>query len=172
MTTSANHPLEMIRPRRKITGLSAILLPFLENGDVDWPSFRAHVERTANAGLTPAVNMDTGYVHLLDDDTRRQVLRATRETLGGGAFVAGAFVKDQPGAAFDADGYKQQMEWIGEFGGTPVIFQSFGLVEQHGPDIVAAYQELRGTRSGSSGLNSRRIWPPSAKCTISTPTQE
>ena len=153
----------MIRPQRKITGFSAILLPFLENGDVDWPSFRGHVERTANAGLTPAVNMDTGYVHLLDDDTRRQVLEATRETLGGGAFVAGAFVKDRPGDAFDADGYKRQMERIGEFGGTPVIFQSFGLVEQSGPDIVAAYQELAGGCDRFIGFELTRDLAPFGK---------
>ena len=142
MAEIAINPIEMIRPRRKITGLSAMLLPFLDNGDVDWPSFRAHLKRTTGAGLTPAVNMDTGYVHLLDDETRRKVLAATRETLAGGAFVAGAFVKDRPGEKFSADGYKKQMERIQEFGGTPVIFQSFGLIEQAGPEIVASYQEL------------------------------
>ncbi len=86
--------------------------------------------------------MDTGYVHLLNDDTRRQVLVATRETLAGGPFVAGAFVKDRPGDAFSSVGYQRQMEAIGEFGGTPVIFQSFGLIEQPGPEIVASYQQL------------------------------
>ena len=60
-------PLMMIVPRRKITGISAILLPFTPAGEVDWPSFDAHVLRTSDAGLTPAVNMDTGYVNLLDD---------------------------------------------------------------------------------------------------------
>ena len=58
-------PEKMIRPRRRITGMSAILLPFLDDGSVDWDGFRAHVRRTADAGLTPAVNMDTGYVNLL-----------------------------------------------------------------------------------------------------------
>ncbi len=136
------NPLEMIRPKRKITGISAILLPFLENGEVDWPNFRGHVERTAKAGLTPAVNMDTGYVHLLTDDIRKQVLSATRETLGGGKFVAGAFVKDRTGDAFSLDGYKRQMEWIQAAGGTPVIFQSYGLIEQAGPEIVTSYEQL------------------------------
>ena len=142
MTASAIDPLSMIRPRRKITGLSAMLLPFLENGEVDWPSFRAHLKRTADAGLTPAVNMDTGYVHLLDEETRREVLTVTRETLHGGVFVAGAFVKDKPGDKFSADGYKKQIDWIQEFGGTPVIFQSFGLIEQPGPEIVASYEKI------------------------------
>ena len=55
--------------------------------------------RTAAAGLTPAVNMDTGYVNLLDGSTIRRVLEETRATLGGGEFVAGAFVGDRPGDA-------------------------------------------------------------------------
>ncbi len=142
MTDAIVPPLSMLRPKRKITGLSAILLPFLENGEVDWPSFRGHLQRTAEAGLTSAVNMDTGYVHLLEDSTRWQVLETTRDTLSGGAFVAGAFVKDQPGDAFSAEEYKRQMDIIQEFGGTPVIFQSFGLIEQDGSGIVSAYQEL------------------------------
>jgi dihydrodipicolinate synthase/N-acetylneuraminate lyase len=142
MTVPLINPLEMIRPKRKITGISAILLPFLENGEVDWASLCGHIERTAKAGLTPAVNMDTGYVHLLTDDIRRQILVVTKETLGGGKFVAGAFVKDRPGDAFSLDGYKRQMDWIQEAGGTPVIFQSYGLIEQAGPEIVASYQKL------------------------------
>ena len=156
-------PLTMLKPRRKITGISAILLPFLEDGSVDWPSFRAHVLRTAQAGLTPAVNMDTGYVHLLDDAVRRQVLEATRETLSGGAFVAGAFVKDQPGAAFAGDAYKFQMDRIQEFGGTPVIFQSFGLVERPGPEIVRAYQELAKAADRFIGFELTRDLAPFGK---------
>ena len=61
-------PIRLIRPRRKIEGISAVLLPFLDDrGTIDWPGFRAHVARTADAGLVPAVNMDTGHVNQLDD---------------------------------------------------------------------------------------------------------
>ena len=87
-----NDPIKMIRPRRKITGISAILLPFSDDGAVDWDSFRTHVQRTLEAGLTPAVNMDTGYVNLLDTATRQRVLEQTRDVLGSRPFVAGAFV--------------------------------------------------------------------------------
>ena len=59
-----------ILPHRKITGYSAILLPFRADGAVDWDAFCAHVARTAEAGLTPAVNMDTGYVNLIDEQTQ------------------------------------------------------------------------------------------------------
>ena len=132
----------MIRPRRKITGMSAILLPFFDDGSVDWDSFRAHVRRTAEAGLTPAVNMDTGYVNLLDAATRREVLAATRDTLDGGAFVAGAFVGDAPGDGWNFDAYRAQIDLIHEHGGTPVIFQSYGLTQQPNAAIVDAYAQI------------------------------
>ena len=94
-------PIQMIQPRRKITGMSAILLPFREDEEgADWDGFRKHVARTSDAGLTPAVNMDTGYVNLLDEATRRIALEHTRDVLEGRPFVAGAFVGDEAGAAF------------------------------------------------------------------------
>ena len=49
--------------------------------------------------------MDTGYVHLLDDAQRQEVLGRTRAVLGGRPFVAGAFVGDRPGDPFDRDAY-------------------------------------------------------------------
>jgi len=132
----------MLKPRRKITGMSAILLPLFEDGAVDWDSFRAHVRRTADAGLTPAVNMDTGYVNLLDDATRRQVLAQTQDTLGGGAFVAGAFVGDRPDDGWNLDAYRTQIDLIQAHGGTPVIFQSYGLTQQDNAAIVEAYTQI------------------------------
>ncbi|MEZ6046357.1 MAG: hypothetical protein R3C11_12475 [Planctomycetaceae bacterium] len=86
--------------------------------------------------------MDTGYINLIDSDTRLAVLKTTQELLNGKSFVAGAFVKDQSGAKFDGDTYKQRMQEIQEHGGTPVIFQSFGLVEQAPDQILASYQDL------------------------------
>ena len=136
---SALDPIAMLRPRRKITGISAILLPFTEAGAVDWSAFTAHVVRTADAGLQPAVNMDTGYVNLIDDDLRRQVLDRTRDTIGGRPFVAGAFVGDAPGATFDGDAYMRQIEPILKCGGTPVVFQSYGLTSQSDEAIVDSY---------------------------------
>src|SRR4051794_5272159 len=100
MTASLPEPLTLLRPRRRITGMSAILLPFTRTSAVDWLGFTRHLTRTAQAGLTPAVNMDTGYVNLLDHDTRSRVLEQTHSTLAGAPFVAGAFVADQPGGRF------------------------------------------------------------------------
>ncbi len=134
------NPVSLIRPRRVIRGISAILLPFQSNGDVDWAGFTAHLQRTVSAGLAPAVNMDTGYAHLIDDATRTRALELTRAVTDD--FVAGAFVGDALGAAFDADEYFRQMEMIQTHGGVPVIFQSFGLTGGDDEAIVARYAQL------------------------------
>lgn len=147
MATPAIDPLALLRPRRKITGISAILLPFTAAGDIDWAGFAAHCVRTADAGLTPAVNMDTGFVNLLTADQRVAVLDAARSALGGRPFVAGAFVGDVPGAPFNPDDYLRSMEPILAHGGTPVIFQSYGLTGLPDADLVAAYEHL-GRRCG------------------------
>lgn len=156
-------PVAMLRPRRRIEGFSAILLPFHANGDVDWDGFAAHVRRTAEAGLGPAVNMDTGYGNLIDDATKRRVLDITRAECGGRAYVAGAFVGDQPGAAFDFDSYARQMAMIQEFGGTPVIFQSYGLTQQSDDAIVAAYAQLGAAADRFVGFELGTMFAPFGK---------
>lgn len=131
-----------IIPKRKITGYSAILLPFQPDGAVDWDSFRAHVVRTANAGLIPAVNMDTGYGNLLDEQTRVEILRQTCEVLDGRIFTAGAFVSSRPNDSFNARAYHQQIEQIQSFSGIPTIFQSFGLTHLPADKLIAAYEDF------------------------------
>ena len=134
-------PTTLVRPRRKIRGMSAILLPFSADRRIDWDGFAAHVARTAAAGITPAVNMDTGYVQLIDDSTRQQALSIARDTLGpGGELVAGACVVDAPGAAFDESAYGRQLEMIAAAGGLPVIFPSFGLTTGSDADMLDRYR--------------------------------
>lgn len=133
---------ERVIPNRKIEGNSAIILPYCETGDVDWDDFCAHVSRTADAGLIPAVNMDTGYTNLIDHETRVEALRRTQETLSGGPFTAGAFVCDEPGASLDLETYHEQIELIQKFGGTPVIFQSYGLVALGPEELIKAYEQI------------------------------
>jgi dihydrodipicolinate synthase/N-acetylneuraminate lyase len=140
-------PLTLLRPRASIVGMSAILLPLTTNGDIDWPGFTAHLLRTHAAGLTPAVNMDTGYANLLTEQQRLEVLDRTQAALAGAPFVAGAFVGDRPGAAFDCDAYLRETDAIQARGGTPIIFQSFGLTNLEGDALIDAY---RGIARGSS----------------------
>ncbi|MDP2292847.1 MAG: dihydrodipicolinate synthase family protein [Actinomycetota bacterium] len=141
-----NHTPDL-RPRRRITGMSAILLPFLADGSVDWAAFEAHVVRTHDAGLTPAVNMDTGYVQLLDAATATGVLDRT-SALTGGRFVAGAFVADSPGDRHDELALLRAAHAIAERGGTPVVFPSHGLGALSEADWVAAHATV-GREIGS-----------------------
>jgi dihydrodipicolinate synthase/N-acetylneuraminate lyase len=131
-----------IRPRRKITGFTAVLLPFTDAGEVDWIGLRNLLEKALAAGLVPAVNMDTGYANLIDDATRQRVLELTRELAAGRMFVAGAYVGDGPGAAFSADAYARQIEEITRHEGVPVIFQSFGLTALPDDELIAAYARM------------------------------
>ncbi|MCS6866699.1 MAG: dihydrodipicolinate synthase family protein [Gemmataceae bacterium] len=136
------NPVAMIRPRRRITGISAVLLPFTADGAIDWPGFTAHCVRTAEAGLIPAINMDTGFGHLLSPQQKIATLDAIRSALGGKSFVAGAFVSDNPGASFDLDGYRRAVDAITARGGTPVIFQSYGLTRLPEAELIAAYEAI------------------------------
>jgi hypothetical protein len=86
--------------------------------------------------------MDTGYVNLLAPETRLAVLERTRSALGGKSFVAGAFVGDAPGAAWNRDEYLRQMEAVLRHGGTPVVFPSYGLTSLSDEGVVAAHSEL------------------------------
>ena len=55
---------------RTIRGASAVLLPMADGTTPDWDALAAHVGRTIEAGLVPAVNMDTGFGPYLDDASR------------------------------------------------------------------------------------------------------
>ncbi|MCA9061359.1 MAG: dihydrodipicolinate synthase family protein [Planctomycetaceae bacterium] len=152
--------IQRIQPGRRITGMSAVLLPFLPDGSVDWPGFDEHVSRTLDAGLIPAVNMDTGYINLLDEATKATVLTRTQALVAGGRFVAGAFVRDQPGAAFDFDEYAARFQQIQQAGGTPVVFQSFGLTQQTDEQVISAYQRLAGEADQFIWFELSRVFAP------------
>jgi dihydrodipicolinate synthase/N-acetylneuraminate lyase len=141
-TENSIAPLRLVVPQRKITGISAILLPFESADQVDWSGFDQHLRRTFDAGLIPAVNMDTGYANLIDEATRTEVLHRSQQIAAGRDFVAGVFVADQADAPFAPDAYRRGIESIQSASGTPVFFQSYGLIELPDPEIVDAYTML------------------------------
>lgn len=130
-----------MRPRRRIYGMSAVLLPFLPDGAVDWDGLARHVGRTAEAGLVPVVNMDTGYVQLLDEATRARVLDVAARAAPDG-FAAGACVSDAPGESFAPDRYARAIAAIAQRGGLPVVFPSHGLNALDPAGWVAAHEGL------------------------------
>lgn len=135
-------PFALIRKGRKIHGVSAILLPFTADGQVDWSGFSSHVSRTAAAGITPAINMDTGYVQLIDDAIRGRALQIAREVVGEGDLIAGACVNDEPGASFDKQAYGRQLGMITAVDAIPVVFPSFGFSTGSDEAIIARYQQI------------------------------
>jgi dihydrodipicolinate synthase/N-acetylneuraminate lyase len=126
--------------------MSAVLLPFTAAGEVDWRGFEAHVARTAECGLVPAVNMDTGYVHLLDHATRIEVLGRTRSVLGGEAFVAGAFGSEDATT-------------VAEHGATPVVLPSEAL----GDDVVGAYGKVAAAVDRFFGFELSPVFHPAGR---------
>ncbi len=138
-------PIAMLKPKRTITGMSAILLPFQETGDVDWRGWETQIARTLSSSLIPAVNMDTGYGHLIDEATKTKVLGIMEMIVCTSAhvdYVAGAYVADVPGAKFDFDAYRRAIDPILAHRGIPIIFQSHGLTAQPGPEIVESYRRI------------------------------
>ncbi|MEM9826813.1 MAG: dihydrodipicolinate synthase family protein [Planctomycetota bacterium] len=131
-----------IQHKRAITGMSAILLPMKNATQPDWEGFQRHVERTIQAGLTPAVNMDTGFGNLISADTREHALALTRDIAAGSDFIAGVFVGDVPDAKLDLDAYFRGIDQIHDFAGTPILFQSYGLTHQADDDIVESYRRI------------------------------
>jgi dihydrodipicolinate synthase/N-acetylneuraminate lyase len=130
-----------VRPR-PIDGISALLLPYRSDERPDWASYAENLERTVAAGLRPAVNMDTGYVHLLSDEERAEALRITARTLGGRPFVAGAFIEGQTGEGRPDELvglYCQEGERIRAHGGTPILFQCSALTTLPDDEIVGVY---------------------------------
>jgi dihydrodipicolinate synthase/N-acetylneuraminate lyase len=123
-------------------GMSAVLLPFTVDGAVDWEGFDSLLARTVEAGLVPAVNMDTGYVQLLDDATRGRVLERAARHAGPAGFAAGAYVTDTAGATFDVDAHLRAMERVRTAGGTPVVFPSYGLNALDDVAWVGAHEAL------------------------------
>jgi 4-hydroxy-tetrahydrodipicolinate synthase len=129
------------KPGRKVVGMAAALLPYEWDGKVAVEAFQKHLVATQRAGLTNAVNMDTGYVNFLNDNEKLEVLRWTRAALGNGVpFVAGAYIENQEGEIVSL--FRREMDLIVKFGGIPIIFQSARLHGKTASEKARIYQDL------------------------------
>lgn len=158
---------------RRITGMTAVLLPFEDDGAIDWPTFESLVARTVSAGLVPAVNMDTGFGPVLDHADRAKAIEITaalaRSTdLGADdrariRFVAGAHVVDAPGAALDLDTYCAEASAIAAAGGTPILFPSHGLAAVGEDEWVDAHRALAGVVDQFLGFELGSMFHPAGR---------
>ena len=130
-----------LKPRRRVKGVAAALLPFENDGRIAVEAFQNHLKSTHGTGLINAVNMDTGYVGYLKEEQRRMVLTWAREALGlGSEFIAGAYVEGQDGDIVSL--YRREIDQIVAHGGTPIIFQTARLHAKEPREKVAAYQAI------------------------------
>jgi len=134
-----------IRPGRRIDGISAVLMPFA-GGEPDLPGVERLVARTRAAGLVPAVNMDTGYVHRLTPAQRIEVLKIAARVADGSRFVAGAYVEDDTGPL--AARYGRACEAIWSRGGTPILFPCSDLRRLDGDGIVSLFRDVAAGTPG------------------------
>ena len=133
-------PIPPVIFKRVIKGISAVLLPWKPDGTIDFDSYQRGLERTWKSGLTPAINMDTGYANLLSQTQRKEVLLLVAQLAAERPFVAGAFVEDLPGEV--VRNYIDQCVSIQESGGTPILFQSSKLTELPKDKLVGAYRRV------------------------------
>ena len=122
-------------------------MPLDADGRIAVEAFQQHLIATYRAGLTNAVNMDTGYINYLSETEKKDVLRWTREALGDRIpFVAGAYIEGLEGEIVAL--YRQQIDAIVALGGTPILFQTARLKSKPGTELAATYQAVcRGYES-------------------------
>jgi 4-hydroxy-tetrahydrodipicolinate synthase len=134
--------IERRRPRRKVQGIAAALLPYEPDGRVAVDAFAKQLSSTHRAGLMNAVNMDTGYVNYLSDAEKAQVLDWTRQALGKGVpFVAGAYIEQHAGDDVVML-YRRQIDTIVRFEGIPILFQASRLHGKTPAQIAEVYREI------------------------------
>ena len=131
---------QTIKTGRTIEGSSAVLLPFVPDGAIDWDAFAANVGRTLDVGLAPAVNMDTGYANLISPAEKRRVLTITRDCAAGRRFIAGAFIEGQDGDIHDL--YAAAVDEIGSYGAIPIVFQSSKLKALSDAEKIGVYARI------------------------------
>ena len=150
------------RPGRKAHGIAAALLPYGADGSIQEGEFVQHLRSTHAAGLTNAVNMDTGYVNLLKPAEKQRVLELTVSALGPGVpFIAGAYIEGQEGGL--APLYRREMELILAHGGTPILFQS-ARMHPLSPDAKAfLYREICRGMPPVLGFELGRMFAPNGE---------
>jgi len=149
-------PFDLLRPGRQILGASAVLLPFDEDGEPHESAFGALLERTVDAGLVPAVNMDTGYGARLSPERRQDLVALAQKVvgdsggssgssvvqIGGATLIAGAYVDDQPGDRWSRDTAIAAVDSVATFGAIPVVFPSYGLASLPPDELVDAFRTI------------------------------
>lgn len=158
---SLREAFDRLHTGRSIHGISAVLLPYTEDGTIEWQAFERLVARTRDAGLDPAVNMDTGFGDLLGEAERAAVLDVTRTTLGRDKpFYAGAYPdRAATGEALVAS-YHAAIDAIVERGATPVIVQSRAMHGMDATEKAALYKRICDPAERAIGFELGPVFAP------------
>ena len=154
-----------LTPGRRVHGISALLLPYSAEGRRDDAAFERLLQRTHAAGLEPAVNMDTGFVDLLEAHERREVLERTRRTLGAGVpFCAGAFA-GAAGAHEDTalPAYRAAIREIEALGGTPGLGQCPAMASLGPAELVRFYARVLEGCGQAIGFELSPVFAPDGR---------
>lgn len=147
-----------LRAGRRIEGISAVLLPFRPDGAADMVAYGNLLERTWAAGLTPAVNMDTGYANLLRPEERRDILGMVGSAARGRRFVAGAYIEGQDGDPSLL--YRRECGAIACNGGVPILFPASATGDLPGPALVALFRSIASEVDEFLGFELGRMFVP------------
>jgi 4-hydroxy-tetrahydrodipicolinate synthase len=115
----------------------ATVLPFTDEGDVDWPSYHRLLEHCAVPDCTAAVfvNGHAGEGAALDDSTRVRVIHETRRVIGKKPLLAGVIALSTEMAVRQA----QLAEEAGADGVVPFPMSQFQAGGAASPEAPLAY---------------------------------
>lgn len=154
--------LSRTRPRRKVNGIAAALLPFNQNGSIAVEAFQTHLRVTHAAGLGNAVNMDTGYINYLSEAEQSEVLKRTREALGPSVnFVAGVYIENLDGDVVSL--YRRKIDQVIDYGATPIIFQTKRLHGKDSREKLACYRAICHGYPAVLGFELGQIFAPNGE---------
>jgi len=81
--------------------VAAPFLPMLPDHAVDWETLESYIERVAAAGPTAiAMNMDASEGPALDRDEQIEVLRVSKDAIGGAARYSPVSLPARPATRF------------------------------------------------------------------------
>jgi dihydrodipicolinate synthase/N-acetylneuraminate lyase len=117
-----------------------VLLPIADDGQLDREGWWAHLARTVDAGLVPAVNMDTGFGPYLSPAERTGLL--AEAVASGGEVIAGVHLDDSPGDPLDVDALVAATVQVAEHGALPILFPCFGTAAASDEQLVDVHRRL------------------------------
>lgn len=141
--------------------IAALSVPISEDGKIDFDCFAEDLERTVSYGIEPAVLMDTYQINHCTLDQQIKGLEVTRDVMAGKPFTAGVYVEDEIASEAPGDiikAYQKKVEMLeGQYGASPIVFQTEALKNAEASTVTAVYLEL--AKASKGGLKAFELSP-------------